>query len=195
MDFEDWMRYGIEHDFCGPPVCSTHDGVPTTEDDDAAFDDGDDPCIHVIRPYYDADEKAAVEANHSPSVWRNHYTEGTEPATNDQFVAKLREAKKGTPEDPWDDDDPMKRPLRPGDLERAQQISEDLWGQADESTQMYTTHKAQEAPSCSCGRPDAPGVHIHPPGPVACKTEPVCNCPPSTAAGLELECPVHGEQT
>lgn len=72
--FEDWLREGIEKCWCGPPVCSTHDGTPTTADEDAAFDGGDDVCIHVIRPYKDAETKIAVEDNHHPSVWRNTYS-------------------------------------------------------------------------------------------------------------------------
>jgi hypothetical protein len=56
--------------WCGPAVCSTHDGLPTSEPEDAEFEDGGDPCIHVIRLYEDSTHKEAVEANHSPSTWR-----------------------------------------------------------------------------------------------------------------------------
>jgi hypothetical protein len=51
-------------------VCSTHDGIPTTEEEDWGFDQGADPCIHIIRLYEDAAQKAAVQENHSPSIWR-----------------------------------------------------------------------------------------------------------------------------
>jgi hypothetical protein len=27
-------------------------------------------CIHMMRPYTDADEKKEIEENHSPSTWR-----------------------------------------------------------------------------------------------------------------------------
>jgi hypothetical protein len=70
VDFESWLQQGYEAGFCGPPVCASHDGIPTTGDEDADYEDGGDPCQHVIRLYEDADVKAAVEANHSPSRWR-----------------------------------------------------------------------------------------------------------------------------
>lgn len=72
-DFEDWITLGIEKGWCGPPVCYTHDSVPTTDDEDTAFEEGNDPCLHVVRMYSDAEQKAAVETNHPPSVWRNRY--------------------------------------------------------------------------------------------------------------------------
>lgn len=73
MTFEEWMKHGIEQGWCGAPVCSTHDGVPTTADEDKAWEQGDDLCIHVVRMYASAEEKRSVEENHSPSVWRNTY--------------------------------------------------------------------------------------------------------------------------
>lgn len=69
MDFEEWLKLGIENAWCGPAVCFTHDGLPTTQAEDEEFDNGD-PCIHVIRLYDDPTQKTAVEENHSPSVWR-----------------------------------------------------------------------------------------------------------------------------
>jgi hypothetical protein len=70
IDFDDWLRLGMDNGFVGPPICETHDGTPTSEAEDDEFDDGDDPCIHVLRLYRDAEVKAEVERNHSPSVWR-----------------------------------------------------------------------------------------------------------------------------
>lgn len=66
VDFEDWLAQGYAAGFVGPPVCSTHDGVPMTEDE---YED-DEPCVHILRLYEDAGVKAAVEAEHSPSQWR-----------------------------------------------------------------------------------------------------------------------------
>ena len=74
LSFDEWMKIGIERGWCGPPVCYTHDGLPTTEADDAEWDSGSDPCIHIIRLYEDAEHKKAVEENHSPSNWRNVFT-------------------------------------------------------------------------------------------------------------------------
>lgn len=69
IDFEEWLRQGIENGWAGPAVCATHDGLPTTAAEDVEFE-SEDPCIHIIRLYDDLDQKAAVEENHSPSVWR-----------------------------------------------------------------------------------------------------------------------------
>jgi hypothetical protein len=68
-DYDTWIRQGMAHGWCGPSVCFTHDGVPSTLDEDLEYVEGE-PCLHIIRLYEDADTKAAVEANHSPSVWR-----------------------------------------------------------------------------------------------------------------------------
>lgn len=70
MELDEWLRYGMERNWCGPPVCSTHDGVPTSDSEESEFDEGSDPCIHVIRMYPDKETKLAVEINHAPSVWR-----------------------------------------------------------------------------------------------------------------------------
>tara|TARA_B110001454_G_scaffold188481_1_gene186509 strand:+ start:1860 stop:2108 length:249 start_codon:yes stop_codon:yes gene_type:complete len=72
-DFDDWLALGIERGFCGPPVCSTHDGIPTSEEEDLEWEEYD-PCVHVIRPYTGPDHKAAVEENHSPSTWRDTWS-------------------------------------------------------------------------------------------------------------------------
>lgn len=73
-----WLAKGYERGWVGPSVCSTHDGIPTTADEDDLFDNGEDICVFVLRLYLDPAEKAAVEANHAPSRWR---------ATNSRQVA------------------------------------------------------------------------------------------------------------
>lgn len=70
MDRDEWYRYGLEQGFCGPSVCSTHDGLPATEEEDNEFMDGYDPCIFVIRIYEDDEHRKAIEENHAPSMWR-----------------------------------------------------------------------------------------------------------------------------
>lgn len=70
MTVSEWIAIGINHGWCGPPVCETHDGTPISEAEEEQFDEGHDPCISIIRLYLDDDTKAAVEANHSPSQWR-----------------------------------------------------------------------------------------------------------------------------
>ena len=69
MDFDEWLARGYKNGWVGVPVCSTHDGVPTTASEDEEFEEGD-PCIHVLRVYESTDVKRMVEENHSPSVWR-----------------------------------------------------------------------------------------------------------------------------
>lgn len=70
MDFDEWLQVGLTKGWCGPAVCQTHDGIPISEREDAEFEDGNDPCINIIRLYEDKEQKAAVEAAHSPSIWR-----------------------------------------------------------------------------------------------------------------------------
>jgi hypothetical protein len=70
MDFETWLQFGVDKGWCGAPVCEPHDGLPMTEKEETAYSEGEDPCVHVIRLYEDLDQKAGVEENHSPSVWR-----------------------------------------------------------------------------------------------------------------------------
>lgn len=74
-DFYAWLKMGIENGWCGPTVCYTHDGFPMSAEEDEEFDSGSDPCMHMIRMYFDEGHKKAVEESHSPSQWRNHYTE------------------------------------------------------------------------------------------------------------------------
>jgi len=51
-DFDDWLAFGIKQGFCGPPVCSTHDGIPTSEEEDLLWEE-EDPCdspVHRGKP-------------------------------------------------------------------------------------------------------------------------------------------------
>lgn len=69
IDFEEWLRTGIEQGWCGPAVCFTHDGYPlTAKEEDAMYEE--DICIHGIRLYDNPEMKQEIEANHAPSVWR-----------------------------------------------------------------------------------------------------------------------------
>lgn len=74
VTFDEWITYGIEKGWCGPPVCYTHDGLPMSEQEFAEFDEGQDPCTHIVRMYEDIEMKKSIEDNHSPSNWRNSYT-------------------------------------------------------------------------------------------------------------------------
>lgn len=76
IDFDTWMEIGLRQGFVGPPVCISHDGLPTTAEEDELIDE-EDICIHVIRPYRSVEERLAVETNHAPTMYRNPlYTNG-----------------------------------------------------------------------------------------------------------------------
>lgn len=77
LTFDDWLAIGRANGYCGPAVCDTHDGTPTTAAEDDEFDDGGDPCVGIVRLYADIGAREAVEANHSPSVWRRTNSERT----------------------------------------------------------------------------------------------------------------------
>jgi hypothetical protein len=70
MTFDEWLKIGIQESWVGPPVCSTHDGVPYSAAEEEEWDEGNDPCINILRLYEDSLQRLLVEENHSPSVWR-----------------------------------------------------------------------------------------------------------------------------
>jgi len=70
--FDEWLAEGIKKSWCSPPVCATHDGLPSTAEEDELWLE-EDPCQFVIRPYASVAERGLVEANHPPSVWRNEW--------------------------------------------------------------------------------------------------------------------------
>lgn len=70
MTFDDWYQAGLDNGWCGPIVCATHDGVPSTLFEDEEWSEGGDPCAWIIRIYEDEGHKDAVELNHAPSNWR-----------------------------------------------------------------------------------------------------------------------------
>lgn len=49
MDIVDWIAYGVERGFCSPACCSTHDGLPMSDEEEQEFEDGWDPCLHALR--------------------------------------------------------------------------------------------------------------------------------------------------
>ena len=62
-NFEDWLLLGMNNGWISRPVCSTHDGLPTTHDEDTDWEEGGDPCIYAVRLFADEQEKKAVEDN------------------------------------------------------------------------------------------------------------------------------------
>jgi hypothetical protein len=70
LDFETWLAMGVQHGWVGPPVCSTHDGLPTSHQENQLWEEGEDWCIFVMRLYESDEHRLQVEEAHSPSVWR-----------------------------------------------------------------------------------------------------------------------------
>jgi hypothetical protein len=68
MDYQEWFSIGREQGFISPAVCSTHDGIPMSDEEMNEFDTGSDPCIHILRLYEDKQKRDEVEKN--VPVWR-----------------------------------------------------------------------------------------------------------------------------
>ena len=49
LDIREWFEYGASKGWVSPPSCYHHDMLPTTEEEDAAMEEGDDPCINILR--------------------------------------------------------------------------------------------------------------------------------------------------
>lgn len=61
MDVHEWIELGVKNKFCSKPICNTHEGPPMSEEELNEFDEGFDPCIHVIRVYSDTEQHQKVE--------------------------------------------------------------------------------------------------------------------------------------
>ena len=68
VDFAEWISVGIERGWCSEPVCATHDGIPRTEAEGLAWDDGWDPCENVVRLWPLSDSQPVVEVESQPVV-------------------------------------------------------------------------------------------------------------------------------
>lgn len=68
MDYEEWFSIGREQGFISPAICSTHDGTPMSDDEMNEFENGDDPCIHILRLYETKEKRDEVEKN--VPIWR-----------------------------------------------------------------------------------------------------------------------------
>ena len=49
MTFDEWLDFGIEKGFCSKPVCGMHDGLPMSEEEEQALEEGSDPCVVMVR--------------------------------------------------------------------------------------------------------------------------------------------------
>lgn len=48
-EFDEWLAHGVSRGWVSKPVCAMHDGLPTTEDEEAELDEGYDPCMAALR--------------------------------------------------------------------------------------------------------------------------------------------------
>ena len=64
-DLEDWLKYGVQQGWIAPNIsCNTHDGVIMTAEENKEFEEGSDPCIHVIRIFEsEKEQKKAIRHN------------------------------------------------------------------------------------------------------------------------------------
>lgn len=53
MTWHEWLEVGVNNGWVSPVQCATHEGVPTTDDEDEQYDEGDDPCLPVLRVWPD----------------------------------------------------------------------------------------------------------------------------------------------
>lgn len=49
MTFDEWLALGVSNGWVSGPRCATHDGIVSSDDEEALFDAGQDPCQHLLR--------------------------------------------------------------------------------------------------------------------------------------------------
>lgn len=70
ITFEEWLKIGIENEWVIPPVCYSHDGIPTSADEQQQFEIGFDPCVHIMR-VCDPDDWQDIYDNTTSMQWRD----------------------------------------------------------------------------------------------------------------------------
>jgi hypothetical protein len=68
--FEEWLDQGIKLGHCSPVICNTHDGNGLTEEQEAEFDDGGDPCVFVIQVFETDEDRVFLFENFPPFKYR-----------------------------------------------------------------------------------------------------------------------------
>jgi hypothetical protein len=53
MDYFDWRDLGISNGWISEPFCDTHDAKFLTDEEEQAWENGEDPCMMVFRIYED----------------------------------------------------------------------------------------------------------------------------------------------
>ena len=49
MTFDEWLRFGIKSGYCTEQFCNTHAGYPMHDSEEQAWEEGSDPCAHMVR--------------------------------------------------------------------------------------------------------------------------------------------------
>jgi hypothetical protein len=49
MNFEEWLKFGVDNNFVSNQFCNTHDGYPMHDTKERAWEEGGDPCAHMVR--------------------------------------------------------------------------------------------------------------------------------------------------
>jgi hypothetical protein len=59
----EWLEQGQANGYASHVFCEIHDGAPLSEEEEAEFDDGGDPCVPMIRVYEYPEDQQAVSDN------------------------------------------------------------------------------------------------------------------------------------
>lgn len=51
MTFEEWLQYGIDHEFCGKPHCYSHGWPEMDDEEEKTLDDDGEVCLQMVRLY------------------------------------------------------------------------------------------------------------------------------------------------
>ncbi len=71
MTFDEWIQIGVDNKWCGAPVCSSHDGIPMSEAEEQMWEEGSDPCHHVVRLYESEEVADEINQTFSAYSWRS----------------------------------------------------------------------------------------------------------------------------
>ncbi len=53
MTVDEWLQIGIDNGWISKPVCVTHEGLPSSDEEAIAWDEGFDPCEFAVRLWHD----------------------------------------------------------------------------------------------------------------------------------------------
>jgi|GEM_PF-1028192 len=71
VTIDEWLQIGVKNKWCGAAVCSTHDGIPMSEEEETDWEAGADPCHYILRLYTSPEEADQINNRFSPYKWRS----------------------------------------------------------------------------------------------------------------------------